>query len=59
MTGGAGFIGSEVVSQLLTNGYFVTILDNFSSGKKQYLPRSNKKLRGIVHIHSLLQYGIK
>ena len=21
--------------------------------------RSNKKLRGIVHIHSLLQYGIK
>ena len=47
MTGGAGFIGSEVVSQLLTNGYFVTILDNFSSGKKQYLPKSNKKLKVI------------
>ena len=45
VTGGAGFIGSEVVSQLLTNGYFVTILDNFSSGKKQYLPKSNKKLK--------------
>ena len=47
VTGGAGFIGSEVVSQLLTNGYFVTILDNFSSGKKQYLPKSNKKLKVI------------
>jgi len=43
VTGGAGFIGSEVVSQLLTSGACVTILDNFSSGKKQYLPKSNKK----------------
>ena len=45
VTGGAGFIGSEVVSQLLSGGHFVTVLDNFSSGKKQYLPKSNKKLK--------------
>ncbi len=44
VTGGAGFIGSEVVSQLLGHGAYVTILDNFSSGKKQYLPK-NKKLK--------------
>ena len=47
VTGGAGFIGSEVVSQLLTSGAYVTILDNFSSGKKQYLPKSNKKFKVI------------
>ena len=44
VTGGAGFIGSEVVSQLIKHGAYVTVLDNFSSGKKQYLP-SNKKLK--------------
>lgn len=43
MTGGAGFIGSEVVRQLLDSDAKVTVLDNFASGKKQYLP-SNKKL---------------
>jgi nucleoside-diphosphate-sugar epimerase len=42
VTGGAGFIGSEVVKQLLEKGSDVTILDNFSSGKKQYLPTSKK-----------------
>jgi nucleoside-diphosphate-sugar epimerase len=44
VTGGAGFIGSEVTSQLLKKGAIVTILDNFSSGKKEYLPK-NKKLK--------------
>ena len=44
VTGGAGFIGSEVVSQLVEQGSSVTVLDNFSSGKKQYLPQ-NKKVR--------------
>src|SRR3989442_12518939 len=47
VTGGAGFIGSEVVSQLLKEGSIVTVLDNFSSGKLHYLPTQNKKLRVI------------
>lgn len=46
VTGGAGFIGSEVVSQLLKEGAYVSVLDNFSSGKKQYLPK-DKKLKVI------------
>ena len=45
VTGGAGFIGSETVQQLLSEGARVTVFDNFSSGKKQYLPKQDKKLR--------------
>jgi nucleoside-diphosphate-sugar epimerase len=37
VTGGAGFIGSEVVKQLCENNNYVRILDNFSSGKKEYI----------------------
>ena len=44
VTGGAGFIGSEVVSQLIKGGARVTVLDNFSSGKRPYLPK-NKNLK--------------
>ena len=45
VTGGAGFIGSEAVQQLLNEGARVTVFDNFSSGKKHYLPKQDKKLR--------------
>ena len=37
VTGGAGFIGSNVVDGLLDNGFKVTVLDNLSTGKKENL----------------------
>jgi len=37
VTGGAGFIGSEVVRQITNSGGKVIVFDNFSSGKKEYL----------------------
>ena len=35
VTGGAGFIGSNLVDKLIKNGHDIHIIDNFSSGKKE------------------------
>lgn len=37
VTGGAGFIGSNIVTTLLAKGQDVRVLDNFSSGKEENL----------------------
>ncbi len=42
ITGGAGFIGSNLCKILLKNNYNVTVIDNLSMGKKKNLP---KKIR--------------
>lgn len=33
VTGGAGFIGSNLAEELLQRGHRVTVLDNFATGK--------------------------
>jgi nucleoside-diphosphate-sugar epimerase len=40
VTGGAGFIGSTLVDMLVEQGYQVTVLDDFSHGKKEHLEQS-------------------
>ena len=35
VTGGAGFIGTHIVAQLLVNGFEVHVVDNFAAGKKE------------------------
>lgn len=38
VTGGAGFVGSHVADRLLAEGAEVTILDDFSTGWRQFVP---------------------
>ena len=46
VTGGCGFIGSEVTTQLSQIGANVTVIDNFSSGKRKYVEKfSNVKIQ--------------
>jgi nucleoside-diphosphate-sugar epimerase len=40
VTGGAGFIGSHLVRELLGRGHTVRIVDNLSTGRRQNLPTS-------------------
>jgi len=39
VTGGAGFIGSQVVPSLLSEGHEVVVLDDLSTGRKNRLPK--------------------
>lgn len=42
VTGGAGFIGSNLVDRLIADSHQVTVLDNLVSGKKDYInPQAN------------------
>jgi UDP-glucose 4-epimerase len=47
VTGGAGFIGSNIVKELIKRNEFVRVLDNFSTGKRENLKEFNdyKKLQ--------------
>ena len=37
VTGGAGFIGSHIVDRLINEGHKVTIFDDLSSGKEDFI----------------------
>lgn len=42
ITGGAGFIGSHLADALLAAGHNVTILDNLSTGTRDFLPKDSE-----------------
>jgi len=44
VTGGAGFIGSHLVNTLLAQQQRVIVIDDFSLGKEEYLPKNNELL---------------
>jgi UDP-glucose 4-epimerase len=43
VTGGAGFIGSNLVDQLLDDGHTVTAVDNLSTGLPEFLNEANSR----------------
>ncbi len=54
ISGGAGFIGSHLTDMLIADGRTVTVYDNFSTGKKEFLKFSvNKKSLTLVEADML------
>ncbi len=45
VTGGAGFIGSNTVDELVRRGHSVLVLDDFSAGKEQNLDATRRENR--------------
>jgi len=43
VTGGAGFIGSHLIDSLMEKGYEVRCIDNFSSGKMEFIENAIEK----------------
>jgi UDP-glucose 4-epimerase len=48
ITGGAGFIGSHLADRLMAEGWPVTVLDDFSSGRQENLAHANNRQLRIV-----------
>src|SRR5947208_14082913 len=61
VTGGAGFIGSHLVEELLRRGHLVRIVDDFSSGNRDNLPDASRVdfIEGDVSIAAVAQQAVK
>ncbi len=60
VTGGAGFVGSNLVEEILSQGYQVRVLDNFATGKeeniRQFIDHPNFELfRGDIRFSRVCQ----
>jgi nucleoside-diphosphate-sugar epimerase len=59
ITGGAGFIGSNLAHRLIREGHDVTVLDRFSRGKKHRLPAAvrtvHADIRDYQPVHAAVQ----
>jgi len=56
VTGGAGFIGSHLVDRLISGGNHVTVFDDFSSGRKEFVAQHSSNPRFSVREGDLLEF---
>jgi UDP-N-acetylglucosamine/UDP-N-acetyl-alpha-D-glucosaminouronate 4-epimerase len=62
VTGGAGFIGSNIVDELLTRGHRVRVLDNFSTGREENVAEFASRvelIRGDVRDEDAVETAVK
>jgi UDP-glucose 4-epimerase len=55
VTGVAGFIGSNLADHLLAQGHFVRGIDNFSTGRAEFLHLARKSSSFELHEADLLE----
>ena len=49
VTGGAGYIGSHVIDDLIKSGYTPIVYDNFSTGHAEAVPETVQLIQGDLH----------
>ena len=59
VTGGAGFIGSNLVDELISRGHKVIVLDNFSTGRKSNLKHHSNNNLKIINIDILRNQSLE
>lgn len=61
ITGGAGFIGSNIVTELVARGEQVRVLDNFSTGRHSNLPPLTQQIEiieGDIRSYHIVQEAV-
>src|SRR5229473_979332 len=54
VTGGAGFIGSNLADALIARGMAVRVLDNFATGRRDYVPSAAELIEADIRDASTL-----